>query len=99
MTSFTITIDGSASSRWMSFKTVDSITKVAGYFEILLENADNTLSYEQFDEVIVAIDATTVFIGRIEQIEPKTDGTYFIWGRNYLNALMEIGRASCRERV
>ena len=86
-----ITLDGSLVSRWNVFEAIDSITQNAKSFSCILENSDGAFTdlYDIFDAVVIAIDGTTVFNGRIESITPnESEATVELSGRDYTGDLI-----------
>jgi hypothetical protein len=84
-----IILDGNATNKWMSYYSVDSITKLSGDAGINLSNADKTLTnlYEQFDAARIIIDGTTVFNGHLTDISPAGDRVLKLKARNLLHEL------------
>ena len=87
----TVTLNGSVSTRWIEFETIDSISVGAKTFKCMLENTDNAITdtYDAFDTVIIAIDGTNVFNGRMEEIIPnESEATIEISGKDYIGDLI-----------
>ncbi|WP_457556317.1 XkdQ/YqbQ family protein [Candidatus Pyrohabitans sp.] len=91
MVTLTVTLDGTPTTRLVKVMTIDSITKGAKSFEVVLSNHDDSLNntYEVYDSAKVEIDGTTVFNGWIEHIEPRDDGLLILKGRDKLGQLMD----------
>jgi hypothetical protein len=86
-----LTLDGSSVSRWNVFEAIDSITQNAKGFRAVLENSDGAFTdlYDIFDTSVIAIDGTTVFNGRIEEVIPnESDAIVELSGRDYTGDLI-----------
>lgn len=86
-----VTLDGSVSSRWMEFETIDSISVGTNTMRCTLENTDDTITsiYTAFDPAIISIDGTNVFNGRIDNlITVESEGILEISGKDYIGDLI-----------
>ena len=85
----TVTLNGNPTTKWISANVVDSITRKAGFFEVVLENADESLTdiYEQYNSAEFEINGTTILKGEIDEIVPDDKGNLRIIGKNLLHEL------------
>lgn len=84
-----VVLNGAGTTRWFEFRTVDSLTKAAGYFEAKLYDGDGAIteSYESYDPAEIFINTSKVFKGVIENIAPDHRGVLEVHGRNLLHEL------------
>lgn len=84
-----VVLNEAGTDRWITFRTMDSLTRAAGFFEAELEDVDGSITdiYESYDPAEIFINTTKVFKGLIEDIDPNHRGTLRLSGRNYLHEL------------